>query len=478
MKRIPSFKYLFGITDFLILFACFVSAAYILRINPNDSLIHFIEQSSLNILIFLLLALAFIVIFQYNQLYRVHIIITRAAHLTHIIKAMYYGALNVVLVSILIESSNLLDSRFLIFVFALLAIPILYILRIEILRLLYIKFSSTSFRRNVIIVGDGKAGKMLATKLMYENPIGLNILGFVDDDKNINDEVVIGKKVIGNINQIEELISRHSVDELLIAVDDEDTERTLALIDSCKKLNVSVRVTSELFDIVARRIKTEIYFDVPVIEVSSHYNNSITLALKRSFDIVTSLFAIIVFSPILISIALIIKISSPGPILFKQTRVGKYGKEFQFFKFRSMKVINGEDEERKKQMLKFMSDSNGDIRTKVISDDRVTWIGKLIRTTSLDELPQLFNVIKGDMSLVGPRPSLPYEYENYDEWQKRRVNVIPGCTGVWQVWGRSSVSFKESVVLDLYYINNMSPWFDLQLIFQTIPAILTARGAK
>jgi exopolysaccharide biosynthesis polyprenyl glycosylphosphotransferase len=391
---------------------------------------------------------------------------------------MYYGALNVVLVSILIESSNLLDSRFLIFVFALLAIPILYVLRIEILRLLYIRFSSTSFRRNVIIVGDGKGGKLLATKLMYENPIGLNILGFVDDDKNINDEVVIGKKVIGNINQIEELISRHSVDELLIAVDDENTERTLALIDSCKKMNISVRVTSDLFDIVARRMKTEIYFDVPVIEVSSHYNNSFTLALKRNFDIVFSLFAIIVFSPVLISIALIIKISSPGPILFKQTRVGKYGKEFQFFKFRSMKVIKGEDEERKKQMLKFMNDSNGDIRTKVISDDRVTWIGKLIRTTSLDELPQLFNVIKGDMSLVGPRPSLPYEYENYDEWQKRRVNVIPGCTGVWQVWGRSSVSFKESVVLDLYYINNMSPWFDLQLIFQTIPAILTARGAK
>jgi len=98
--------------------------------------------------------------------------------------------------------------------------------------------------------------------------------------------------------------------------------------------------------------------------------------------------------------------------------------------------------------------------------------------TSLDELPQLLNVIKGEMSLVGPRPCLPYEYENYSEWQKRRVNVTPGCTGVWQVWGRSSVSFKDSVVLDLYYINNMSPWFDLQLIFQTVPAILTARGAK
>ncbi|MBT8390334.1 MAG: sugar transferase, partial [Ignavibacteria bacterium] len=320
--------------------------------------------------------------------------------------------------------------------------------------------------------------KMLATKLMYENPIGLNIIGFVDDDKAINEEIVIGKKVVGNTHQIEELVAKHKIDELLIAVDDDNTERTLALIDSCKKLNISVRVTSELFDIVARRMKTESYFDVPVIDVSSHYNNSFTLALKRSFDIIFSSFTLIFLSPIIISIALVIKLTSPGSILFKQTRVGKYGKEFQFYKFRSMKVIIGEDEDRKKQMLEFMSDSNADLRTKIINDNRVTWIGKIIRTTSLDELPQLFNVIKGDMSLVGPRPCLPYEYENYDEWQKRRVKVIPGCTGVWQVWGRSTVSFKESVVLDLYYINNMSPWLDLQLVLQTIPAIIAARGAK
>jgi lipopolysaccharide/colanic/teichoic acid biosynthesis glycosyltransferase len=141
-----------------------------------------------------------------------------------------------------------------------------------------------------------------------------------------------------------------------------------------------------------------------------------------------------------------------------------------------MKVTDEKDEERILQMLNFMKDESQ--KTKIINDKRVTWIGNLIRKTSLDELPQLFNVLKGDMSLVGPRPCLPYEYKNYDEWQKRRVNVIPGCTGVWQVWGRSSVSFKESVILDLYYMNNMSPWFDLQLLFQTIPAILTARGAK
>jgi len=144
-----------------------------------------------------------------------------------------------------------------------------------------------------------------------------------------------------------------------------------------------------------------------------------------------------------------------------------------------MKVLTGsEDEDRMEQMLEFMKNDSADSGTKIINENRITWIGGFIRKTSLDELPQLLNVLKGEMSLVGPRPCLPYEFENYDEWQKRRVEVIPGCTGVWQVWGRSSVSFKESVVLDLYYINNMSPWFDFQIMLQTLPAIITGRGAK
>jgi len=363
-----------------------------------------------------------------------------------------------------------------VFVFVLIVVPTMYLLRIEALRYLFIRFSNSSFKRNVLILGDGKAGKMLATKLMYENPIGLNIVGFVDDRKAINEEVVIGKKVIGHFQDIEDLIDRNDIDELIIADDDSNSERVLEVIDTCKRLNVNVRVSSELFDIVGKRLVTEKYADIPVIDVSSHYNNSVTLGLKRTIDVLVPLIAVILLAPLMIIITFLIKVSSPGPVLFHQIRVGRHGREFKFYKFRSMKVIDGEDEGRKKLMLEFMNDTS--VKSKIINDTRVTWIGQILRRTSLDELPQLFNVLKGEMSLVGPRPCLPYEFENYDEWQKRRVSVIPGCTGVWQVWGRSSVSFKESVVLDLYYINNMSPWFDLQLMFQTVPAILTARGAK
>ena len=475
MRKIPSFKILFGISDLLILFLSFASAAFILRKGINLGIFEFFSNDPSILIICFFLTLVFIIVFQYNGLYKINIIITRAAHLTNILKALYYGCLNVVLISLLIENSEAIDSRFLVVLFIIIVIPLLYIIRIEVLRFIFITFSNTSFKRNVLIIGNGKAGNLLAAKLMYENPIGLNIVGFVEDDHS-NSKLVTSENVLGNIYQMQGIISKYDIDEIIVNVDGGNIEGTLKLIDYCKSLNSCVKVTSELFDVVSRKMKTEKYIDVPVIDVSSHYNNTITLVMKRVFDLALSTFALIILTPLMLLIGVLIKISSPGPIFYSQLRIGKYGKEFIFYKFRSMKIVKGEDEERMKQMINFMNDEN--LKTKIINDNRVTWIGKIIRMTSLDELPQLFNVIKGDMSLVGPRPCLPYEYENYSDWQKRRVNVTPGCTGVWQVWGRSSVSFKDSVVLDLYYINNMSPWLDLQLIFQTIPAIITARGAK
>jgi exopolysaccharide biosynthesis polyprenyl glycosylphosphotransferase len=480
MKKIPLYKYIFGITDIFVLFASFFTAMYLLRRDPAMGFIEFTNAAQNLILIFFLVSIFFVAIFNFNGLYRLNIILTRALHLTHIMKALYYGALTIVLISIMIESSSIIDSRLLIFLFSLIALPSLYFVRTEIMRRLYLLFSTTGFRRNIIILGDGKSGKLLAAKLLFENPIGLEVVGFVDEDKGIGEVIVSDAKVIGRFNEIEDLIKKYHVDEIIVAVDSENYDKFLDVIDLCKKLDVNIRITSELFDVVAQKVSTEKYSDIPVIDVSSHYNNGITLALKRFIDIVISTFALVILSPVILFIMIAIKFSSPGKILFNQARVGKNGKEFKFYKFRSMRESTKGDmeEERVKKMIEFMQDDDAESGTKIINNSRITWIGKFIRKTSLDELPQLFNVLKGDMSIVGPRPCLPYEYENYDEWQKRRVNVIPGCTGVWQVWGRSSVSFKESIVLDLYYINNMSPWFDLQIMLQTVPAILTARGAE
>jgi undecaprenyl-phosphate galactose phosphotransferase len=335
------------------------------------------------------------------------------------------------------------------------------------------------FSRNVILVGGGKAGQLLATRLIFENSIGINIIGFVDDNKKIGTPIVGNKTVIGNVAQIPFLIQKHDVDEILIVIDNISYERLLEILDTCKSLDINVRLASELFDVVVKKVSTEKYADFPVVDVSPRINNTVNLFMKRFVDIFAAGLGLVFLSPIFLTIAFFIKISSKGPILFYQTRVGKSGRTFQMFKFRSMYLSKDEDEARKKMMIEFMTKhANDESGQKIINEKRVTKIGQIIRKTSLDELPQLFNVVRGEMSLVGPRPCLPYEYENYAEWQKRRLSVIPGCTGVWQVAGRSNVSFKDSVVLDLYYINNMSPWLDLQILFKTIPVILFARGGK
>lgn len=478
MKIHIQYKHLFATLDVLILFVSLEISMYLLRTVNGIDYFEFIGSTVIESLTFLGISLCFLLIFQYNGLYRVNILTTRAAQLSNFIKSLYYGSLNIVIVSLLFNSESIVDTRYIIFVFLLIVIPAFYLLRIELMRNLFIKMSTTSFKRNVLILGDGKEGKLLASQLMFENPIGLDIVGFIDDTKDIGEEIVNGKKVVGHFNEIKKIIEENNIDELIIAEDKRKYEELLDLIDNCKKFNVTLKVTSELFDVVKKKLDTEKYFNIPVVDVSQHNNNRLTYTAKRIMDVTLSFFALILFAPILIIIAILIKLTSPGPILFKQKRIGYWGKEFDIYKFRSMKVLNGIDEDRKLQMLNFMKDQTGEIKTKVVNERRITWIGKFIRKTSLDELPQLFNVIKGDMSLVGPRPCLPYEYEHYPEWQKRRVSVLPGCTGVWQVWGRSSVSYKDSVVLDLYYINNMSPWFDLQLLFQTIPVMITARGAK
>lgn len=480
MKKNYRYKYFFGIADFLTLMFAFLVSIFVLRIDDSLNFFEFYSSIPEIMLLVFFISVIILMIFQYNGLYRLDIILNRTSHFTHILKAIYYSSLKIVLLSFILDSRTIIDSRLLFVFFFVVSIGLLFLVRVELLKWVFVELSQSSFRRNVIIVGDGKAGKLLAAKLIYENPLGLNILGFVDEDRHAGDFIVAGKKVLGNFDDLEELVRKFRVDELIVAIDSESYEKFFNVIDYCKELKVPIRMTSNLLDVIHQRLKTEKYSDIPVIDVAPQYNDNFTLGLKRITDVIFASIAILMLSPFMVFIAGMVKFSSPGPIFFKQKRIGKDGVEFNFYKFRSMKQIKGEDEDRKKKMIEFMkngADKNAS-DTKVVNETRVTRIGKIIRKTSLDELPQLFNVIKGDMSLVGPRPCLPYEFENYPEWQKRRVSVIPGCTGVWQVWGRSLVTYQESVVLDLYYINNMSPWLDIQLIFQTVPVMLFSRGAK
>lgn len=479
MKKNFKYKYFFGTVDFVVLLFSFFISIYVLRSDPSIPFFEFFKEIPEIIFYLILSSVITLFVFQYNGLYRLNIILDRTRHFINLLKAIYYSTLQIIFFIFLIDLKLLLNSKLLLVFFFVVSFGIFFIIRLEFLRFIFLKLNRSTFKRDVIIVGNGKSGKLLAAKLIYESLIGLNILGFVDDQNNKGDIIIAGKKNLGNYSDLPELIQKMNVDELIIAVEKWPFEKLFEVLDFCISLSIPIRITSELFEVINRRLRIEKYIDIPVINISSQFKDKISLGLKRLFDSVSASILLILVSPIFILISLIIKLSSPGPVFFKQTRIGQNAKPFQFYKFRSMKQLEGEDEVRKKMMILFMKNGvSGTNDTKIINESRVTWIGNILRKTSLDELPQLFNVLKGEMSLVGPRPCLPYEFENYDSWQKRRISVIPGCTGVWQVWGRSVVNFQESVVLDIYYINNMSPWLDLQLIFQTLPVMLFSRGAK
>ncbi|MBN8567968.1 MAG: sugar transferase, partial [Flavobacteriales bacterium] len=332
----------------------------------------------------------------------------------------------------------------------------------------------------VLIVGAGNSGKILAEKLLFENFYGINIIGFIDN-KIKKDEFVFGNiQSLGNLNELDKIYKTNNIDEVIISVDNVDYENLLKIIDYCNSLNLNVKLSSELLSIIPEKIVTETYSGMPLLDLSEKVNKDINIIFKRAFDLVVTIFTVILISPFMLVIALLIKLSSKGKVFYKQERIGKDGRKFNFYKFRSMVDSDNLDEEHKNKVREFIliGAKKGEELTKIIDEKRITSIGKFLRRTSLDELPQFFNVLKGDMSLVGPRPCLPYEYEVFDDWHKRRHSVLPGCTGVWQVTGRGSVSFKDSIILDLYYVNNITPWLDLQLIFKTIPVMVTGRGAK
>ena len=478
MIKIAKYKFFFALSDLIILFFILIVTSFTLDKILNIEIRNANGNIGALLLTFALILMSFL-IFSFNNLYKISLILVRSAHTTAVIKSLFYLMIISVPTSLAVFEIDLLEMLIIAISFVIIFFTVSYIVRVELLRRLYSVLKKKGLRRKVIIVGDGKPGRILATKLTFENPIGINIVGFIDDQKNIGEEIIDGKKVLGKYNDIQNIVNEFAIDELLISYDTKDYEKLMSIIDYCGEANINVKITSDLLKIIPQKVYTEKYANIPVIDVSHSHQNWLVIKFKRLFDLLFASLGFLFLSPFLLIIGLLIKLSSKGPILFHQVRIGKNGQQFNFYKFRTMHLQKEDDNERKEKMLKFMKeDQHSGNDTKIISNSRITKIGKILRKTSLDEMPQLFNVIKGEMSLVGPRPCLQYEFENYDNWQKRRLSVIPGCTGMWQVVGRSSVSFKDSIVLDLYYINNMSPWLDLQILIKTLPVMLFGIGGK
>ena len=274
------------------------------------------------------------------------------------------------------------------------------------------------------------------------------------------------------------IVVNSSIDELIIAEDDLNYEELINLIELCQKTGKSIRVVSELYKTIPDSLFLEKYSKIPLVRMNGSIHTRIWKGTKRIIDILLSSFILIIVSPFLILLSFVIKLTSRGSVIYKQQRIGKDGNVFILYKFRTMFV--GSDQSKSieagmKDFIKKSSDGNERIN-KVVDEKKFTSIGSFLRSSSIDEIPQFYNVLKGDMSVVGPRPCLQYEYEHYENWQKRRNATLPGITGLWQVYGRSKVTHNEMIVMDLYYNQNATPWLDLLLILKTIVIMFNGKG--
>ena len=341
-------------------------------------------------------------------------------------------------------------------------------------RAIYRLRSHGYFMSPAVIIGANNEGSSLAEQLSRWTTSGLKVVGFVDDESPIGTPVYNQIRVLGTIDQLDEIVKNNSVEELIMASSAKVCrDNSLMLFQRYGVTgDINLRMSSGLYEIITTGLTVKEFAYVPLVGINKVKLTGMDQFLKVLLDYSITLPLLILIAPVLMIIALLVKLDSPGPIFYRRRVLGINGRQFEAFKFRTMS-INGDEiltahPELQTQLAK-------DYKLK--DDPRVTHIGKILRRTSLDEFPQLINVLKREMSLVGPRMITPEELNKYDKWYINLLTVRPGLTGLWQVSGRSNVDYQERVRLDMHYIRNWSIWFDLQLLFQTIPAVIKGRGA-
>jgi exopolysaccharide biosynthesis polyprenyl glycosylphosphotransferase len=320
----------------------------------------------------------------------------------------------------------------------------------------------------VLIVGAGAEAQRAAAALQPSGRGRVELVGHLSVADERADVAVRGAR-----EDLAGVLEREVVDLVLIAVPSARIDEMGDVVASCREVGVDVAIAADFFErILAHGVPGRL-FELPVVNLFTSPQFRAVMLSKRAFDILIGLPLLVLAAPFLLLAALAVRLTSPGPALFVQERIGLHGRRFKLYKLRTM--VAGAEHMRAE--LAPLNEVNGPA-FKLRRDPRVTRVGRLLRRLSIDELPQLWNVLRGDMSLVGPRPPVPEEVARYDRHQQRRLSIRPGLTGMWQVSGRSDVDFDAWVRLDLDYIDNWSPWLDLKILLKTVPAVLSGRGAR
>lgn len=385
-----------------------------------------------------------------------------------------------VLIVLVFYARQLYFSR-LIFLFALAIVVTLLLARRVMSHALYAWMRARGrWIDRVLVIGAGPAAQRIMGALIGQPQLGYEVVGFVEDTPLpphwavATQHAVVRPRHLGAYHNFDEVVRRYDIDEVIVALQPTAHEQLLWALEQCRRNRVPFTLVPDLFELSLDRVQIYQLNGLPLISVQDGGIRGLNFALKRLFDIVlASFFLLLALIPFGI-IAILIKLDTPGPLVLGQTRIGRDGRAFTCYKFRSMY----KDADQHKDALARSQSYRGDhVMFKLRDDPRRTRVGRWLRRTSLDELPQLINIIRGDMSLVGPRPAVPDEVAKYEPWHRQRLEAMPGLTGLWQVNGRSNLSFDEMVRLDLYYAEHWSLWLDLKILLRTIPAVLTARGA-
>ncbi len=360
-------------------------------------------------------------------------------------------------------------SRLQVLTFAIIGFIFLIAYRLA-LRLLLRLFGHKRYgARRVLIVGAGVTGQEVAKMIVDHRWTGLQLVGFVDD----NPQVDTGDYLyLGSLQQTERIVQERNVTEVIFTLPRYAHDKLANLVTHLEKLQVNMRVVPDFFDLIFLRSVVEDFGGMPLVTLREPALDPLQRLIKRAFDIFLSLLALFVALPVMAIIAVLIKLDSFGPIIFTQQRVGENGHIFKMYKFRTM-IHNAEAQQEEINRTTL----DGKPLHKFYDDPRVTRVGRFLRRTSLDELPQLINILKGEMSLVGPRPELPWLVDRYEPWQRKRFEVPQGLTGWWQINGRSDKPMHLYTEEDLYYIKNYSLWFDIQILWRTVKAVFDRRGA-